>query len=108
MATNILLNKAYDGQEVVYSSEISEVSNIDFSAILSEGSTGQIQYTVQRKTANSAWRDAVDDRGGKLQFKTVNAAADGINIVSLNAYKCRLKVEILSGEGTLNIEYESL
>lgn len=108
MATNILANKAYTVQEVVYSSAVSNVSNIDISAILSAGSTGQIKYTIQRKTANSDWRTAKDDKGGPLEFSTLNAESDGINIAGLNAFSLRVKVEILSGAGTLNIEYESI
>ena len=108
MATNILSNKAYNGQEIVYSSEVSSISNIDIAAIISAGGTGQIKYTIQRKTANSDWRDAVDENGVVLDFRTIDAKPAGINIIGLNAYKARVKVEILGGAGTLNIEYESI
>ena len=108
MATNILSNKAYNGQEVVYSSEVASVNNIDITAILAANSTGQIKYTIQRKTANSEYRDAKDENGNVLSFTTVGDADDGINIAGLNAYKIKVKVEILSGAGTLNLEYESI
>jgi len=108
MATNILLNKVYTAQEVVYTSEVSNVGNIDISTIISTDGTGQIRYTIQRKTANSGYRDAVDENGQKLQFSQEGAGTEGINIVSLNAAKMRIKVEVLSGSGTLNIEYESI
>jgi len=108
MATNILSNKAYNGQEIVYSSEVSNISAIDITAILADESTGHIRYTVQRKTANSAWRDAKDENGQPLSFSTIDETDDGINIVGLNAAKMRVKVEIISGAGTLNLEYESI
>jgi len=107
MATNIL-TQVYTAQAVVYSSTISNVYNIDIAAILTPGSTGQLKYTIQRKTANSAWRNAKDENGNIIEFSTVNEAADGINIVGLNASSVRIKVEIISGAGTLNLEYESI
>ena len=74
MATNILLNKAYNGQEIAYSSEVLSVSNIDISSIMTAGSTGQIRYTIERKTANSAWRTAKDDKGAPLTFTKIGRA----------------------------------
>lgn len=108
MATNILSNKAYTAQEVVYSSEVSNVSNIDICTVLTAGATGQIKYTIQRKSANSGWRTATDDKGDPLEFRTNGATDNGINVIGLNAYAIRVKIEILSGTGTLNLEYESI
>lgn len=110
MATNILSAKTYNGQEAspTYTSTVSSVSNIDIAAILTTGSTGQLKYTIQRKTANSDWRDAVDEHNQVLSFSTFGDVDNGINIAGLNAYAIRVKVEIISGAGTLNIEYESI
>lgn len=108
MATNILSNHAYTTQEVIYSSEIASAQNVDISAIVTGASAGQIKYTIQRKTANSGWRTARDERGAALEFLTVGPTTEGINMAGLNAYALRVKVEAISGAGTINLEYESL
>lgn len=108
MATNILSNQALTSAAVVYSSEISDINNIDIQAILSAGATGQVKYTIQRKTTNGDWRTAKDEAGQPLTFTTSGDIEDGINIIGINAAKLRVKCEILGGTGTLNIEYESV
>jgi len=106
MATNILSNRSLIAPAIVYTSEVDSVSNIDIQAVLSADAVGQVKYTIQRKTANGDWRTARDENNAPLEFATINALEEGINIVGLNAYKIRVKVEILGGAGTLNIEYE--
>lgn len=108
MATNILSAQSLAAAATVYTEEVSSVSNIDIQAILSTGATGQVKYTVQRKTENGNWRTARDQNNQPLEFNTVNDTDEGINMAGMNAYAIRLKVEIYGGSGTLNIEYESL
>jgi hypothetical protein len=107
MATNILLNQTM-AAGVVHSSEISNVTNLDVQAILSEGATGKVNYTIERKTENGSFRTAKDENGFPLQFSTVDDIQDGINIAGLNAYAVRVRVDKLGGTGTLSLEYESL
>lgn len=107
MATNILLNQTM-AAGVVYSSEISNVSNIDFQAIPSAGATGRVNYTIERKTANGSFRTAKDENGYPLQFSTDGETQDGINIAGLNAYAVRVRVDKIGGTGTLSLEYESI
>lgn len=106
MATNILSNQSLATQAVVYSTAVPSVIYIDIQAILSNGATGQVKYTIQRKTANGAWRTARDPYGVALQFSTVGDVQEGITLDGLYAYEIRVKVEILGGAGTLNLEYE--
>jgi len=108
MATNILSAHAYTTQEVVYSSEIASAQNVDIAAKVTGTGAGQIKYTIQRKTANTDWRTAKDENGAPLEFATVGATTEGLNIAGLNAALLRVKVEVISGAGTINIEYESL
>jgi len=108
MATNILSAHAFTTQEVVYSSEIASAQNVDIAAKVTGTGAGQIKYTIQRKTANTDWRTARDENDNALEFSTIGATSDGLNIAGLNAYALRVKIEVLSGAGTINIEYESL
>jgi len=108
MATNILANHAYTAQEVVYSSEIASAQNVDIAAKVTGPGAGQVKYTIQRKTANTDWRTARDENGESLTFTTIGATTEGLNIAGLNAALLRIKVEVISGAGTINIEYESL
>lgn len=107
MATNILSNQNL-AAGVVYSAEVLNISNIDIQAILSSGTTANVNYTIERKTANGAFRTAKDENGFPLAFSTKGDIEDGINIAGLNAYAIRVKVDVLEGAGTLNLEYESI
>jgi len=51
---------------------------------------------------------AVDENGAPLTFTTIGATTEGENYAGLNAALLRVKVEVISGAGTINIEYESL
>lgn len=109
MATNILSNQDLSVEGIVYSSEVENVYDIDIQAIFSAGATARGKCTVLRKTANGAYRTARDDNNNPLEFQINGSTPEGLNISGLNARYMKLKIEIYSGgEGTLNIEYESI
>jgi len=108
MATNILSNKNLATPGVFYSSEISNAVNADIQAVLSAGATGQVKYSIERKTANGDWRPARGASNEPLVFTTVGDVEEGLTLVGLNAYAVRVKVEIFGGTGTLNLEYEDI
>jgi len=106
MATTILTANS-TAQGVVYSDAVENVDYIDIQAILSGAATGQRVYTVQRKTANGAYRTATDPYGVPLQFTTTGAEQNGITLNALNARYLRVKVEMLGAcTGTVALEYE--
>ena len=109
MATNILSDHDLATEGVFYSTEVENVYDIDIQAIFSTGATARGKCTVMRKTANGAYRTATDNNGNPLEFLLSGATPEGINIAGLNARYMKIKVEIFSGgEGTLNLEYESI
>lgn len=89
-----------------YSDEMENVTYVDIQAIPSVGATGQVNYTVQRKTTNGDWRTATDPYGVALKFQTVNAENGGITLDGLYARYLRVKIEVLGGTGTVTVETE--
>lgn len=106
MTTNILSGQSLASPATVYTTELENVTYVDIQAIPSEGATGQVNYTVQRKTTNGAWRTATDPYGVPLKFSTVGDENGGITLDGLYARYLQVKVEILGGSGTLDIETE--
>jgi len=108
-ATVIKDDQSRASSVVVYSNEVTDVTNIDIQAVSSAGATGVVNFTCQRATTNGAWRPVLDENGNEIKFTMIDAVDNGVNLVGVNAAKFRVKCEILEGgSGTFDLEYESI